>query len=112
MYHQETANGSSQDGSEMLSRRESIQSFTGSHSNGQQHHHQPVSDGSALSNDSSTAQSKPSQGNVSSPGTPGSASTRSVEDLELQVINAKMETQMLENQLNAVIKRNRRKLYA
>jgi hypothetical protein len=35
-----------------------------------------------------------------------------VEDLELQVINAKMETQMLENQLNAVIKRNRRKLYA
>ncbi|KAI8597900.1 hypothetical protein EDD21DRAFT_384162 [Dissophora ornata] len=41
-----------------------------------------------------------------------SASARSVEDLELQVINAKMETQMLENQLNAVIKRNRRKLYA
>jgi len=37
---------------------------------------------------------------------------RSVEDLETQVINAKMETQMLENQLNAVIKRNRRKLYA
>ncbi|KAF9355411.1 hypothetical protein BGX34_010496 [Mortierella sp. NVP85] len=112
MYHQETANGSSHDGSEMLSRRVSIQSITGSHSNGQHHHHQLVSDGSALSNDSSTAQSKPSQGNVSSPGTPGSASTRSVEDLELQVINAKMETQMLENQLNAVIKRNRRKLYA
>ncbi|KAK3819014.1 MAG: hypothetical protein J3Q66DRAFT_339110 [Benniella sp.] len=85
IYHQETANGSSQDGSEI---------------------------GSALSHDSSTAQSKPNQGNVSSPGTPGSASTRSVEDLELQVINAKMETQMLENQLNAVIKRNRRKLYA
>ncbi|ORZ10666.1 hypothetical protein BCR41DRAFT_128869 [Lobosporangium transversale] len=41
-----------------------------------------------------------------------SASAHSVEDLELQVINAKMETQMLENQLNAVIKRNRRKLYA
>ncbi|KAF9349770.1 transcriptional repressor general negative regulator of transcription subunit 4 [Mortierella sp. AD094] len=41
-----------------------------------------------------------------------SATARSVEDLELQVINAKMETQMLENQLNAVIKRNRRKLYA
>ncbi|KAG0211688.1 transcriptional repressor general negative regulator of transcription subunit 4 [Mortierella sp. GBA30] len=40
------------------------------------------------------------------------ATARSVEDLELQVINAKMETQMLENQLNAVIKRNRRKLYA
>lgn len=42
----------------------------------------------------------------------GPATARSVEDLELQVINAKMETQMLENQLNAVIKRNRRKLYA
>lgn len=41
-----------------------------------------------------------------------SATAQSVEDLELQVINAKMETQMLENQLNAVIKRNRRKLYA
>jgi len=41
-----------------------------------------------------------------------SATAHSVEDLELQVINAKMETQMLENQLNAVIKRNRRKLYA
>lgn len=40
------------------------------------------------------------------------ATARSVEDLELQVINAKMETQLLENQLNAVIKRNRRKLYA
>ncbi|KAF9344270.1 hypothetical protein BGX34_005829, partial [Mortierella sp. NVP85] len=41
-----------------------------------------------------------------------SSTARSVEDLETQVINAKMETQMLENQLNAVIKRNRRKLYA
>ncbi|KAF9023846.1 hypothetical protein BGZ52_011998 [Haplosporangium bisporale] len=60
-------------------------------------------------------------GNLSSPGSDGAstpmnsggpATARSVEDLELQVINAKMETQMLENQLNAVIKRNRRKLYA
>ncbi|KAI8345950.1 hypothetical protein B0O80DRAFT_261432 [Mortierella sp. GBAus27b] len=41
-----------------------------------------------------------------------SGTAGSVEDLELQVINARMETQMLESQLNAVIKRNRRKLYA
>ncbi|KAF9923919.1 hypothetical protein BGZ67_009613 [Mortierella alpina] len=45
-------------------------------------------------------------------GSAHAATARSVEDLELQVINAKMETQLLENQLNAVIKRNRRKLYA
>ncbi|KAG0026487.1 transcriptional repressor general negative regulator of transcription subunit 4 [Podila clonocystis] len=49
---------------------------------------------------------------ASTPMNGGPATARSVEDLELQVINAKMETQMLENQLNAVIKRNRRKLYA
>ncbi|KAG0052599.1 transcriptional repressor general negative regulator of transcription subunit 4 [Gryganskiella cystojenkinii] len=52
-------------------------------------------------------------GSVSGQGNSGAGTTaRSVEDLELQVINAKMETQMLENQLNAVIKRNRRKIYA
>lgn len=49
---------------------------------------------------------------TSDPSATPTTTARSVEDLELQVINAKMETQMLENQLNAVIKRNRRKLYA
>lgn len=53
---------------------------------------------------SATGSSTPTQTSLST--------AHSVEDLELQVINAKMETQMLENQLNAVIKRNRRKLYA
>ncbi|KAF9903193.1 hypothetical protein EC991_004101 [Linnemannia zychae] len=56
-----------------------------------------------------TAQSTP---HLSNNAAAANATARSVEDLELQVINAKMETQMLENQLNAVIKRNRRKLYA
>lgn len=57
---------------------------------------------------SNTSHSSPSLASAAA----GGATARSVEDLELQVINAKMETQMLENQLNAVIKRNRRKLYA
>ncbi|KAF9138988.1 transcriptional repressor proteinral negative regulator of transcription subunit 4 [Linnemannia schmuckeri] len=57
-----------------------------------------------------TAQSTPHMSNNAAAA--AAATARSVEDLELQVINAKMETQMLENQLNAVIKRNRRKLYA
>lgn len=112
MHDQETVSSNDQGGSMVLSRRNFIQSSTGSQSNDGQQQHQLVSDNHALSIDSNTAQSKPSQRNVSSPGITGSASTRSVEDLELQVINAKMETQMLENQLNAVIKRNRRKLYA
>ncbi|KAI7817124.1 hypothetical protein BC939DRAFT_466941 [Gamsiella multidivaricata] len=59
-----------------------------------------------------TAQSTPRLNNTSGPSPTYVTTARSVEDLELQVINAKMETQMLENQLNAVIKRNRRKLYA
>ena len=68
----------------------------------QQHQQQDKNSGS------NTSQSSPSLASAAS----GGATARSVEDLELQVINAKMETQMLENQLNAVIKRNRRKLYA
>ncbi|KAG0202956.1 transcriptional repressor general negative regulator of transcription subunit 4 [Mortierella sp. NVP41] len=65
-----------------------------------------VSNGNSNStSEANTAQSTPHLSN-------NAATARSVEDLELQVINAKMETQMLENQLNAVIKRNRRKLYA
>ncbi|KAK3815681.1 MAG: hypothetical protein J3R72DRAFT_461418 [Linnemannia gamsii] len=62
---------------------------------------------------SNTSHSSPSLAAAGAAGAAsGTATARSVEDLELQVINAKMETQMLENQLNAVIKRNRRKLYA
>ncbi|KAH7045655.1 hypothetical protein BKA57DRAFT_467355 [Linnemannia elongata] len=68
----------------------------------QQHQQQDKNSGS------NTSHSSPSLTSAAA----GGATARSVEDLELQVINAKMETQMLENQLNAVIKRNRRKLYA
>lgn len=68
----------------------------------QQHQQQDKNSGS------NTSHSSPSLTSAAA----GGATARSVEDLELQVINAKMETQMLENQLNAVIRRNRRKLYA
>ncbi|KAG9326681.1 hypothetical protein KVV02_002877 [Mortierella alpina] len=81
----------------------------------QQHQHQQSSSNgqgnverSSPNPDNSNSSNHGNNSNNSTP-TP---TARSVEDLELQVINAKMETQMLENQLNAVIKRNRRKLYA
>jgi hypothetical protein len=67
-------------------------------------------DNSNNTSEVNTAQSTPHMSNNVAGA--AAATARSVEDLELQVINAKMETQMLENQLNAVIKRNRRKLYA
>ncbi|KAG0279042.1 hypothetical protein BGZ95_002445 [Linnemannia exigua] len=74
----------------------------------QQQQQQPVKNSG-----SNTSHSSPSLAAAGAAGAAsGAATARSVEDLELQVINAKMETQMLENQLNAVIKRNRRKLYA
>ncbi|KAF9115080.1 transcriptional repressor proteinral negative regulator of transcription subunit 4 [Mortierella sp. AM989] len=70
----------------------------------------------SASNSNNNNSGNSSNGNGNDPNTndtnSASPTSRSVEDLELQVINAKMETQMLENQLNAVIKRNRRKLYA
>ncbi|KAG0200968.1 transcriptional repressor general negative regulator of transcription subunit 4 [Mortierella sp. GBA30] len=79
-------------------------SYGSSGSNSQQQHNGANTDrASPVANNNSSTNN-----NNSVP----SATARSVEDLELQVINAKMETQMLENQLNAVIKRNRRKLYA
>lgn len=78
----------------------------------QQQHRQETMNGQGvrptneeMNGGSATGSSTPTQASAS-------ATSHSVEDLELQVINAKMETQMLENQLNAVIKRNRRKLYA
>ncbi|KAF9998522.1 hypothetical protein BGZ65_005980 [Modicella reniformis] len=130
-FHQEpmssSNSSSSQGGPGMLSRRESAQSNTGLHLNGgvpqqqqqQQaggnnvpngHNHSHVNSDSPNMTQSTTT----NLGNVTSPGAAASApgTARSADDLELQVINAKMETQMLENQLNAVIKRNRRKLYA
>ncbi|GJJ71380.1 CCR4-NOT transcription complex subunit 4 [Entomortierella parvispora] len=70
--------------------------------------------GSASGASGSSGQFSPSLSTGGSGANNGSSSVtaRSVEDLEQQVFNAKKETQMLENQLNAVIKRNRRKIYA
>ncbi|ORZ05500.1 hypothetical protein BCR41DRAFT_185134 [Lobosporangium transversale] len=72
----------------------------------------PGNDSNGSNTNTNTAESTPQLSHVSESDVSAAANARSVEDLELQVINAKMETQMLENQLNAVIKRNRRKLYA
>ncbi|KAF9951408.1 hypothetical protein BGZ72_007092 [Mortierella alpina] len=119
---------------EDMSRRESVQSNRGlqeypqqpqlpqqqQQQQQQQYSNSPVngangndSNGNSETNSAlSTPQMDSSSAATSAAAGSATATARSVEDLELQVINAKMETQMLENQLNAVIKRNRRKLYA
>ncbi|KAI8353155.1 hypothetical protein B0O80DRAFT_453174 [Mortierella sp. GBAus27b] len=127
MYHPEM--NSSRGDSETHSRRDSAQLNTGSQFNDgmqqqqhQQHQHQvggstivnghgSDNDDSTINSDSNATHLTSSMGNMGDLGPAASTSTR-VEDIQLQAINGKMETQMLENQLNAVIKRNRRKLYA
>jgi hypothetical protein len=127
MYHPEMNSGRGD--SETHSRRDSAQLNTGSqfndgmqqqqHQQHQQHQHQvggsTIVNGHGNDNDDSTINSDSnatsSMGNMGDLGPAASTPTR-VEDIQLQAINGKMETQMLENQLNAVIKRNRRKLYA